>query len=140
MRVGIQFALSTALLLPGSALPAADWIPLGTDERGNLWHLDAKSIARENNTVTSWQRIDFRHPYPHIVKGTPLKRAFVLNKVDCLERKTEIKALSLHGQEDSIIGVHENSGGAETWPPGIRLPMLENTLALVCRDAEPAAL
>lgn len=111
---------------------SARWVSLGVDARGNTWHIDTDSIVREDRRVTAWKRIDFSPPYPHLKTGAPLWRAFVLNVIDCDERRTDLKAIGLLDPQGSIIAVAEDGSSEMPWPPAARLPLLETAMTMVC--------
>jgi len=127
-RAAMLFVLALA---SAPALPA-NWVPLGTDARGNTWHVDSHSIQHDRGSVTAWKRIEFKKPYPHFRKGTPLKSAFVLNAIDCVGQRTDLKAIGLLDHQGSVIAVHESGAGDVPWPPGVQVALLEKAMALIC--------
>lgn len=131
--------LTSVLLLTNTFAFSAHWVLLGADAQGHVWHIDTDSILRGGDTVTAWKRIEFAPPYPEIRKGAPLKRAFVLNEIDCQERRTDLKAIGLLDPENSIISVHGHSELTHHWPSSARVPMLEQAMALLCRPAAEIA-
>jgi hypothetical protein len=132
MNKTLAVALSCLLALAAVPACAANWVSLGTDARGNTWHFDADSVLHEHGTVTAWKRIEFRQPYPHFRKGTPLKSAFVLNVIDCAEQRTDLKAIGLLDPQGSVIAVHESASRDTPWPSTIQLPLLEHAVAQIC--------
>jgi len=124
------------LMLISFAAFSADWVPLGTDARGNAWHIDMASIAKEHDTVTAWKRIEFTRAHPHFLNGAPVKKVFLLGSTDCAQRRASIKAMGLLDPEGSIVAVHEHGGNSIHWPPGAHGALLEKAMAMVCRSTE----
>lgn len=140
VQLKFVIAVSPALLLASSAALCADWVALGVDARGNAWHVDKASIIREDGRVVSWKRIEFQHPHPHFLYGTPTKRVFLRDATDCAQHKVSIKAIGLLDPEGSIISIHEQSDSHTEWPPGTpHGALLEAAMASVCAN-QPAEL
>lgn len=133
MRKNIAAAASPVLLLLSSAALCADWVSLGADARGNAWHINMDSIAKDRETVTAWKRVEFRHPYPHFVNGAPVIRAFILGATDCTQRRASVKAMGFLDPEGSIVAIHEQGeSNSVHWPPGALGALLEAAMAKMC--------
>lgn len=137
MPNGYGLAALPALLAMSIAAHAADWVPLGADARGNAWHINMDSIAKDSDTVTAWKRVEFRQEHPHFHNGAPIKRAFLLGATNCVQRRTNVNAIGLLDPEGSVVAVYERSEKNNIqWPQGTSAALLDNAMSLVCARAE----
>lgn len=130
-------ALSLCLLSLSANALSAQWVLLGADARGNAWHLNADSVTHEHHKVTAWKRIEFKPPYPQFEKGLRFRWAFVLNVIDCIERRAHVKAISLLDADGAVIAVQEDGGVDSHWP-STRVPLMDTAMALACSHAGKA--
>lgn len=120
-----------ALLISSSAL-AANWVPLGTDARGNAWHIDVASVAEDRGDFTVWKRIDFSPPLVHFQTRAPIKKAFIFSATSCELRKTDVRAMGFLDPEGSIVNIYGNGSESIPWPPGAHAALLDNAMNVVC--------
>lgn len=132
MRTVLAVVVPVVLLGASAAVFSAQWVHIGSDARGNHWHLNVDSIVQEAHRVTAWKRIEFRAPYPRADNGLPLRWAYVLNVVDCHARHVHVKALSLHEPDGSVAAMQEDGSAEMRWPAGTRVPLLERAIEMVC--------
>jgi hypothetical protein len=134
-----RLAVSSVLLFISPTAFSGDWIPIGSDSRGNVWHIDRASMIQEQNTVTAWRRIDFKPPHPRFLNGAPVKRVHLLYATDCREGQNSVKAMKLVDPEDAIIAAYEHGGQAINWPSGPYDSMLKHAMALTCPKTASSA-
>lgn len=125
-------ALWSILLLMNFSAVAADWVPLGLDSQGNSWHLDIASMVKEGNTVTAWKQIEFKQPYPETMKGSRIKKGFLLNITDCTQGETRVKSIGFLDPEGAIIELLDSGERIFQLPSSIHVALLRKALDLLC--------
>lgn len=136
MHASPAIPLALALLSLSPTALAADWVFLGLDRRGNIWHLDRSSIAREEGVATAWKRIEFRPPHPRFRDGSPIERVFLLDVAHCAEGRVgarEIRLLDPHGK---LVAAHEHGLAGMDWPAAAPAALIGKIVALLCARAE----
>lgn len=84
-------AVTCLALIYGAPAYAAEWVYVNKTSSGAFMYIDAKTIQREGDHVTVWERWDLSRD-----KATKERQRIVLNRYDCIARTSTVISLIVY--------------------------------------------
>ena len=93
-----KITLVAALLALSVQTYATDWQELAANSQGSVYYLDLDSLSSEGDYVTAWIKLDARSD-----KSVAYRESKRLWKVDCLNRRLDIKGYTNYAPDGSVL-------------------------------------